>query len=264
MSPAPRRFSAVVVLLILAAALATVWLALTPPGLTGKFHAIGYAVCHQIESRTFTFGGQFLPLCARCSGFYLGSLACGAFLFSRGRRGGLPPRRLWPLLIMLVAAYALDGLNSLLALSADMPHLYAPSNTLRLFTGLGMSLTVAALVTAVFNMAAWADCSDQPALRGWSDVGRLALILGAIAALILSDWDALLYPLALLSALAVLAFLTLLHTALWIIAFKQEGRQRRFAQLTPFLAAGFTSALLQIALMDWVRLALTGTWAGIG
>lgn len=264
MSPALRRFPLLTALLILAAALVAGWLALTPPGLTGKFHAVGYAVCHQIESRTFTFGGRFLPLCARCSGFYLGSLAGGIFLFSRGRRGGLPPRRLWPLLMALVAAYALDGLNSLLSLPADLPHLYPPSNPLRLFTGLGMSLTVAALVTAVFNMAAWADCDDQPALRGWGDVGRLALILGAIAALTLSGWDALLYPLALLSALAVPSFLTLLHAALWIIVFKQEGRQRRFVQLAPFLAAGFISALLQIALMDWARLALTGTWAAIG
>ena len=95
-------------------------------------------------------------------------------------------------------------------------------------------------------------------------MGRLALILGAVAALILSGWDALLVPLSLLSALAVIFFLNLLHTSLWIIIFKQEGRQQRFSQLTPFLAAGFISTLLQIALMDWIRFTLTGTWAAIG
>ena len=50
------------------------WLLNTPPGLLGKADAIGYAVCHRIDLRSFHLGERALPLCARCSGMYLGAM----------------------------------------------------------------------------------------------------------------------------------------------------------------------------------------------
>ena len=42
------------ILLVLAAVIiVTVWLAKTPDGLLGKADAIGYAVCHRIDARSF-------------------------------------------------------------------------------------------------------------------------------------------------------------------------------------------------------------------
>ena len=45
----------------------------------GKADHIGYAVCHQISVRSYFFGDHQLPLCARCSGQYLGALLSKSF-----------------------------------------------------------------------------------------------------------------------------------------------------------------------------------------
>src|SRR3990172_4039303 len=68
------------------------WLLSTPSGLLGKADAIGYAVCHRIDLRSFHLGARQLPLCARCSGMYLGALVAFVGLLAQGkaRFGGFP------------------------------------------------------------------------------------------------------------------------------------------------------------------------------
>jgi len=43
---------------------------------------------------------------------------------------------------------------------------------------------------------------------------------------------------------------------------KKENMFQNLSQLSGYLAAGFTTALLQIGIMDLGRYILTGTWAG--
>src|SRR5438128_205180 len=51
------------------------WISFTPAGILGKADAIGYAVCHRIEARSFLFpDGRQLPMCARCTGTFIGVL----------------------------------------------------------------------------------------------------------------------------------------------------------------------------------------------
>ena len=38
------------------------------PGLLGKLDAVGYAVCHRLDSHSLHVGSLQLPLCARCTG----------------------------------------------------------------------------------------------------------------------------------------------------------------------------------------------------
>ncbi|MBO3840535.1 MAG: DUF2085 domain-containing protein, partial [Candidatus Brockarchaeota archaeon] len=40
----------------------------------GIFNFIGSLVCHQRPDRTLWIGGNYLPVCARCTGAYLGFL----------------------------------------------------------------------------------------------------------------------------------------------------------------------------------------------
>jgi hypothetical protein len=54
-----------VVLAVLAGIAA--WMYVAPPGLTGKLDAIGYAVCHRLESHSLKTVSQML-LCVRCTG----------------------------------------------------------------------------------------------------------------------------------------------------------------------------------------------------
>ena len=62
------------ILPVLLLAVATTWVYFTPEGILGKAGAVGYAVCHRIDLRSFHLGLRQLPLCARCTGMYLGAL----------------------------------------------------------------------------------------------------------------------------------------------------------------------------------------------
>ena len=50
-------------LVLVAALLLIGWLVETPPGLLGKEDAVGYAVCHRIDARSFHMGNTQMPLC---------------------------------------------------------------------------------------------------------------------------------------------------------------------------------------------------------
>src|SRR6476660_560765 len=48
---------------------------LLPGDLRYKINALGFGVCHQIAGHSFFIDDHQLPLCARCSGIYLGALS---------------------------------------------------------------------------------------------------------------------------------------------------------------------------------------------
>jgi uncharacterized membrane protein len=55
------------------------------------FNFIGRGVCHQLPGRSFTAGGLFLPVCARCAGIYLGLFLSFLYIFivyKKDFRGG--------------------------------------------------------------------------------------------------------------------------------------------------------------------------------
>ena len=73
---------------------------------------------------------------------------------------------------------------------------------------------------------------------------------------------ALLYPLAFLTASDVLVILTLIFTIVWVMIAKKDNQFNSWKELSWWLLAGFGTALALIAVMDFVRFSLTGTWDG--
>lgn len=250
--------------LVLAAGLLFLgWLFTTPPGLLGKADAIGYAVCHRIDSRSFHIGTRQLPLCARCSGMYLGGMLGLVYqgLFGR-RRMGTPPLRVILLMVLLVVAFGVDGINSYLHLFPKAPGLYQPQNWLRLLTGTGMGLVIAAAIYPAFNQTVWVDSDSRPALDGLRSFGLLSLAALVLDLLVLTDSWVVLYPLALVSSAGVLILLVMVYSIVLLMVFRQENRFSRWRQLFfPFLG-GFLIALLLISALDFVRFWLTKTWGG--
>ena len=239
------------------------WLLSVPPGLLGKADAVGYAVCHRIDLRSFHLGDRPLPLCSRCTGMYLGALLGLAFQeLASGRRAGLPSRRLMILLAVLAFAFAVDGLNSYLHLFPGAPSLYEPTNTMRLVTGTGMGLVVALFIYPAFNQSVWKAYDPSPALSGWRPVISLLLLSLAIDWLVWIQNPFLLFLFGLISALGVMVLLTMVYTIFWLMLLKQENRSQRWSQLLLPLAMGFGTAMAQIAVLDLIRFALTGTWDG--
>ncbi len=88
----------------LAFLLTAVWLFLTPSGLMGKAQAVGYAVCHQIDHRSFHFFGYTFPLCARCSGTFLGAMLGLFYQSTFGRKGKMPK----PIVLVLFGLMAVS------------------------------------------------------------------------------------------------------------------------------------------------------------
>jgi len=247
------------------------WMLTTPPGFSKKADAIGYAVCHRISERSFHIGDYQLPLCARCSGMYLGAMLGLGFqaLISR-RRSGMPPWRVIIPLALLVLAFGLDGSNSYLYLIkqtysgalANIPNLYIPNNVLRLLTGSGMGLVISAAMFPAFNQTIWKEQENKPALAGLKDLLMLLVITLIIDLLVLTENVFVLVPLALISTAGVLVLLTMIYSILWLMLFRQENKFDKISQVWLALVAGLTLGILQIALTDVLRFWATGTWGG--
>lgn len=224
----------------------------------------GYAICHRITERSFTIAGRQLPLCARCTGTYLGvMLAFGALLLAgRGRYAGLPVRRVLAALALLVGAMGVDGLNSYSHFFPNAPHLYEPQNWLRLATGLGTGLAMGLIVVPALVQTLWRDPDWRPAVASLRELGGLLLLAALLALLVLSNQPALLYVLAIVSAAGVVLMIAVLNTMVLLIVTRRDGRAARWRQVAPYLVAGLLLAAVEIGLVSYARYALTGTMAG--
>jgi len=264
-SAIPRRsWLPRLLLILLAIGVLLVWLIYTPHGLLGKADAVGYAVCHQIDLRSFHLGDRALPLCARCTGMYLGSSMAFLFLVARGRvlAGQFPRRWILAVFCVLAAAFAIDGLNSYMAFFPGAPHLYAPNNTLRLLTGTGLGLGIGVMVVPGFNQAVWTRVDGSRSLESWADLALLLLAALGVDLLVLTQNPLVLYPLALASSLGVVLLLTIVYTMLALLLSGRENQVAHPRQLLIPALVGFVLAMLQIAGLDVIRYALTGTWSG--
>lgn len=268
----PPRFNAVLRWIIpLAATLAlAAWFYIAPPGLLGKADAVGYAVCHRIDERSFHVFGRQLPLCARCTGeFNAAAIALIFQGFVSRRRNKLPSRGILAVMVVFFLAFAVDGSNSYLYLLKQsspgildaIPNLYAPNNTLRLFTGSGMGIALAAVLYPVVQQTIWRESDERPAL-GWKSFGILTAIVLIVDLLVLTDSPIVLYPVAILSTLGVLGLLTMVFSILWMIIMRTENSFDTLGQLWLSGAAGLTLALLLIVGIDLFRYTITGTWSG--
>jgi uncharacterized membrane protein len=231
------------------------WWLKTPPGLLGKADAAGYAVCHRIAARSFLIGDRQTPLCARCSGMYLGALLGIGYLSMFGKRAGMPKLKVALVLIAFLIAFAVDGGNSYLHFFPNVSGLYQPENWLRLLTGTGIGLGIAAVLVPVVHQTLWETHDGRQFLPLLGLAGILDLAL-------LSDNPLLLYPLALLSGASIFVILALVYTMVWVMVSKRENRYLHYRELWVPLLAGFLTALVQIAVLDAGRFWLTQTWAG--
>jgi uncharacterized membrane protein/phage shock protein PspC (stress-responsive transcriptional regulator) len=249
-----------IVLAVLILAGLTGWLLLTPPGFFGKLDAVGYSVCHQLPDHSLEFYGRQMPLCARCTGMYIGALVGLCFLLPGRRRARLPARKLYLPIGITFLLYLVDGVNSYLNFDPGGFHLYTAQNWLRLLTGTGVGLAIPLFLVPVFNLVAWKDTVPEPSVARFRDY---FLMLGIALLLDLSvlagiAWVRLAF--SVLTILTLAGILVLVYTSLWIMLIRREANLASFRQLWPWLLAGLGSALLQVGLLDLLRYALTGTW----
>jgi uncharacterized membrane protein len=248
---------------VLTALVAGLWLYYTPDGLLGKADAIGYAVCHRIDPRSFHLGARQLPLCSRDTGMFLGALIAFAYYALRRPKASLyPTRGVLAAIGVLGLTWVVDGVNSFLSMLPSAMHLYTPHNTLRLITGSLVGVALVTMVYPVFSQYAWKDWKSERILRSPRELLVLLILVGVVDLAVLSGNPLLLYPLALLSSLGVLLLLTLAYTLITIPLLRRTQKAYTWRDLIVPLAAGLTLGLLQIGLIDLLRYTLTGTWGG--
>ena len=203
------------ILLALLAALAALgisfnWLQHTPGGCYQKGMAIGSSVCHQISSHSFVLEDVQFPLCARCSGLYLGCSIALLYYATQGKKSGLPKRIYLLTLLALALAWGLDGVNSFISDFIEGPFLWTTSNTSRLITGFGMGLGLSTALMTLFNLTVWKERLEKPLLNHIGQLGAYALAVCAAGFLLISNNLAIFKLLAGIAVITILVVITLL------------------------------------------------------
>lgn len=261
-SQAPTRKGRVRRLAIAACVLIVLGYAFYPPlAPLEKADLIGYAICHQIPDRSFHFGGCQAPLCARCTGTYLGvAIGFAAIaLLRRWRAGEMLSTPMVVVMVSFIAIMGIDGLNSYLSLFGTMPTLYTPQNWLRAATGSLNGIALSMIVWPVFNFTLW---RNPQAVRPLRSVRELLGVLAAdalIIAVVSSEPAWLHYPVALLGVAGVLWMLTLVNSMILLILTRRESRAETWRDALVPLSLGLVTALIELTAMGTLRYLLTGT-----
>jgi uncharacterized membrane protein len=110
-------------------------------------YAAGSVLCHQLPERSFFLDGHQLPVCARCTGLYLGAIgglvAWPAVRVLRGWRGWTPTPR--------TAAWwvAAAGAPTVVTFATGVLGVWDGSNVIRAALALPFGLAAGAVVAAV-------------------------------------------------------------------------------------------------------------------
>lgn len=201
---------------------------------------VGYAVCHQLPSHSFFAATRQLPLCARCTGQYLGAFAAALYFGLRGREtaGRWPALRVLAVLGLGTAAWLVDGANSFAA-TFGLPHLYTPRQALRLLTGLAAGITWMSLFWPLGVQALAARPRPMAVLTA-RDLPFLVGIAAILAALVYFGSATLRLTLGLVSALSAWGFLTLVMAA----GLRLAGGRRLSPAVSLLLGAVAASGLI--------------------
>jgi uncharacterized membrane protein len=242
-----RPFGALAALGLIAMLLPREWLR--------AFDWVGYAVCHRIPERSFFVAAQQLPVCARDTGMFIGTLTGAAWLAAALRqRAALYPARPWIFLFAaFFLAWALDGFNSYLLLLRGEPLLYMPQNWLRLTTGAFMGVTLAPFAAAIYNQGFWRDAVMEPTVsNGRAMAGLIVCALVVIGAALWAP-PALLGPLSAFSAAGVLLLLTLVNAMSAAMLRRRHGTFQHLRELVPYVIVGVLLSIAEIAAITSLR-----------
>lgn len=225
---------------------------------------LGAAICHRITVRSFSINGRQLPLCARCTGMYLGVALTFLTLALSGRlrRRELPPLPLLLVLAGFVGLMAVDGLNSYSHFFPNVPHLYEPRNWLRLATGLATGLAMGLMVFPALAQTLWRYGEPYAPINTGRELAGLVLVAAAAMLFLLSNQPAILYVLALVSTAGVLIIVTAINSVLLLVLLRRDGQASRRREAALPLLAGLALAIVQLGALSLLRFNLTGTITG--
>lgn len=138
----------------------------------------GLGLCHQLTERSFVFGGVQFPVCARCTGIYIGfvfTIIALVWAYRHDQRAG---KLAWPFVataIFAVIAMGFDGLSSYMGFRET-------TNLLRLITGTLFGASLGAVVYMMLADTISKHRSNKPILNdGKSYVVWMTSMLCSVA-----------------------------------------------------------------------------------
>ena len=235
------------------------FLTATPGGLLEKAKLIGFALCHQMPERSFFFHEHQAPLCARCTGIYLGMALGLVFLVirRRTRASRLPPAPIVATLIVFIIAMGIDGVNSTISIIPGAPQLYHTTNLHRIITGTLCGLAISMLFLPIFSPAVWREPGGERTLQNWRELLVLLLVAAPVIALVASTPDWLLYPITIISVAGPLLLLSFMAAVVWMSTRPRESATGGLRQLIVPMIFGLACSLILITLMDILRVIAT-------
>jgi len=116
---------------------------------------IGASVCHQLPARSLQIGDIILPVCARCSGIYIGFFisAIVLFILFRKRENGLPPLYIIVILALFLISTITDGIISNFAS-------FNTNNIIRFITGYLCGIAMITIIYPIFNFQYFKESND--------------------------------------------------------------------------------------------------------
>lgn len=225
---------------------------------------VGYAVCHRITERSFMIGSRQFPLCARCTGMYLGVALTLVVIFLAGRLrwSELPPLPVLLTLIGFIGMMGVDGINSYSHFFPNAPHLYEPRNWLRLLTGMGTGLAMGVFILPALAQTLWQQPVLQAPIGNFRELAGLVVVALTAVPLLLSNQSTILYVLALVSTAGLLFIVTAINCVFLLILLRRDGRAESWRDTAVPLLISFILALVEVSVVSLIRFNLTGTMTG--
>jgi uncharacterized membrane protein len=226
-----------------------------PDSWLGKAKWIGYALCHQMPDRSFFAHEHQYPLCARCTGMYLGFVTGAIFLVLRRRTKAarLPPEPIVALLVGFIIIMGIDGVNSTISIIPGAPQLYHTTNVIRLITGTLYGLALSALFPPVFNSAIWAAPSGERTIKNWRELGLLLLVVAIEITVVIAFTDQLLIPISIVTISGILLLLSLLNSVIMLSVRQLENALGTWRQLALPMLFGLALGLIEITVLVGLR-----------
>jgi len=245
----------ILITLVVTAAIGITWhfLSHTPNGCYAKITAVGSSLCHQIPSHSYILNGVQFPICARCTGLYLGSFIGLTYALFAGKKAAIPNTPYLILLVVIFILWGADGINSLVSEFINRPFLYETTNLIRSITGYGMGMVMATALATLFNMTVWENNENTPILHHPLQVSVYALLSTGMHLLTMTIHPFLFRLAANFAIISAITIITLLYTVFWIILLKKENTFNSIHSLGIYLIAGFTTSMTQITLMIILR-----------
>lgn len=205
---------------------------------------VGFAICHQMPSRTLHYGGRALPVCARDTGLFLGFAVCLAVLLVayRGRGARYPSWLKIAILAAFVIPMVIDAATSYAGLRET-------TNAVRLVTGALAGTGLAALVFPLASGELFRRVEDgeRPRLlEGRCRLPCLLLIPAGIWLALWPDWPGAYWVWAPLVTIAILFTLFSLNFTLVSLVLEWAVGEERVPGPAVMALIGLGAAAIEI------------------